>query len=106
MPKSVANVRHLGPLHPRVCAIMRWDITACTTPERAKPRIKGHRISHNILKDINNACPILCTICIELLSLTYVSCTHTRGVWVIHKLYVVMSRAANWHPLIMLLAGL
>src|ERR1700686_5361373 len=57
---------HFGPSHPSVFAIASWDTTAWTIPERVKPRINGQRISQNILKDVNNACPILLTICIDV----------------------------------------
>jgi len=66
MPKSVANVKHLGPSHPSVFAMAWRETTAWTIPERVKPRINGQRISQNMLKDVNNACPILCTICIAV----------------------------------------
>jgi hypothetical protein len=44
-------------------------------PESVKPRISGQRISHNMLKDMNNAWPILwrsaMTVCLFFLEKTH-----------------------------------
>ena len=55
MPKRVASVRFLGESPPSAYAIDWCDTTAWTIPERVKPRIKGHRISQNMLKEVYNA---------------------------------------------------
>src|SRR5919205_1986637 len=50
MPKKVASVRLLGESSPSSRAMERWDTTAWTTPERAKPNTRGQRTSQNMLK--------------------------------------------------------
>jgi hypothetical protein len=37
--------------------ISRFDTTACTAPDRAKPRMSAHRISQNIANARLRACP-------------------------------------------------
>src|SRR2546430_12521916 len=59
MPNSVASVRCFGESPPSASAIAWCGTTAWTIPERVKPRIRGQRISQNILKAIKRACPIL-----------------------------------------------
>src|SRR5438874_4774568 len=71
MPKRVARVRFLGEVPPRAFAIDWWETTAWTIPERVKPRMSGQRISHNILKDVNRACPMLLSTCMVYPSLLY-----------------------------------
>src|SRR5438874_7292638 len=71
MPKRVARVRFLGEVPPRAFAIDWWETTAWTIPERVKPRMSGQRISHNILKDVNRACPMLLSTCMVCLSLLH-----------------------------------
>jgi hypothetical protein len=45
-PRARAVAIERGRSCGRSRAISRWETTACTTAESAKPRISGHRISH------------------------------------------------------------
>lgn len=36
--------------------ISRWETTACTTAERKKPSISGHKISHPMANAMVSAC--------------------------------------------------
>jgi hypothetical protein len=59
MPKSAARARCFGESPPSVLAIVRCDTTAWIIPERAKPKMRGQRISQNMLKAIKRASRIL-----------------------------------------------
>ena len=63
MPNSVANVRLRGESSPSSFAIDRWDTTAWTAPDSAKPRTSGQRISQNMPKAVQSASPMLWMIC-------------------------------------------
>src|SRR5919201_5710258 len=49
-PNRVASVRLRGESSPSRRAIERWETTAWTAPDRAKPRISGHSTSQAMLK--------------------------------------------------------
>src|SRR5450755_3902216 len=55
IPNSVAKVSCFGESPPRAFAIAWWDTTAWTIPESVKPRMRGQRISQNMLKAVNKA---------------------------------------------------
>src|SRR6266699_6470194 len=88
MPKRVASVRFLGESPPSAFAIVWCDTTAWTIPERVKPRMRGQRISQNMLQAIYNASAILVRIAMMMflpcLRAMFLLVTHPPGVWVIY----------------------
>src|ERR1700726_3126033 len=51
----MANV--LGESSGNTRLISDFDTTACTTPDKPKPRMSGHKISQNMANAIQSACP-------------------------------------------------
>jgi hypothetical protein len=56
-PSPVAIARVFGESSGNSRLISDFDTTACTTPDKPKPRMSGHKISQNIANAIQSAWP-------------------------------------------------